>query len=170
MSPQLKPTPFRERQDSAMSAESELLQSLSRQNSDAASLGENPLGNTGPARVSPFQVESILGIKDDKPIDSLGEHQPKGNSEGLSMGGREGSAIQSPQGQMTPFGEHHPLQQSGAAQELKKQLMNSTCPDSIPLPQSPVLSEDGTATRVGRVSVIVAIDNYILGLKLCMYM
>ena len=97
MSPPLKPPAFGDRQDSQMSAESELLESLSRQNSEAS---ENPLA---PVRVSQFQVEKILGIKDDKPVDTPRQVGDSNFSQ-MPLGG---NAMQSPQdNRVAPFGEH----------------------------------------------------------------
>lgn len=78
LSPPLKPPSYGDRQDSQFS-ESELLQTFSGQSADTAgTMRESPLGPP-PARVSPFQVEKILGIKNDKPFDNLNDSpQPQG--------------------------------------------------------------------------------------------
>ena len=173
LSPPLNPPgAFGERQDSQMSgdAESELIQSLSRHNSDTGMISENPLASSGPARVSPFQVENILGIKNDKPVDSVGEdHRQAGNSSAMEV--ERMNSLQSPGEEVSPFGDHHPVQNArrgGAVNENSergKQSIESNAgerpeflaiqsPTFGPLDSqpSPSLSEDGTAVRVTKVT------------------
>ena len=139
MSPPLKPPAFGDRQDSQMSAESELLESLSRQNSEAS---ENPLA---PVRVSQFQVEKILGIKDDKPVDTPRQVGDSNFSQ-MPLGG---NAMQSPQdNRVAPFGEHqlHVGDKRGGGfegtEDGRTALLNAGGrPDSLSVVQSPTLVE-----------------------------
>ena len=152
MSPPMKPPPppFVDRQDSQLSAaESELLQSFSRQNSEAGPgpIPENPLGHVpAPARVSPLQVESILGIKDDRPAERVSD-SGHSNSSGLGpMSGRDGSALQSPPGnQVTPIEEHPAVSKSNSSTEAVQNAHSNSSgrPESIPLIQSPTFGSHG---------------------------
>lgn len=174
MSPPLNPpSAFGERQDSQMSAdaESELIQSLSRHNSDTGMLSENPLASSGPARVSPFQVENILGIKNDKPVGSVGdEHRQTDNSGANVMEVERMNSLQSPDEEVPPFGDHNQVQNARRSSvfnensERGKQGVESNMGDrpeflTIQSPTfgpldsqpSPSLSEDGTSVRVTKV-------------------
>ena len=148
MSPPLKPPPpFVDRQDSQISAaESELLQSLSRQNSEAGPLPENPLSHVPPARVSPFQVESILGIKDDKPADRIVDSSQLNKTNIGQASGQDSNAMQSPpNSQVTPFGEHPSVSRSNSSAEAVQNAHSNSSgrPDSIPLVQSPSFGSHG---------------------------
>lgn len=174
LSPPLNPpSSFGERQESQMStdAESELIQSLSRQSSDA--LSENPLGSGGaPAQVSQFQVENILGIRNDKPMNSS-EHQQAGGSGGANtMEFEQMNSLQSPAGEgTTPFREHpqaQPVNRGPGFNDSSEQGKASVgggvgdrpeflaiqSPAFSPLDShvSPSLSEDGMAMKGSKVA------------------
>jgi len=175
LSPPLNPpSSFGERQDPQMStdAESELIQSLSRPSSDT--IGESPLGSGGPARVSPFQVENILGIRNDKPVNS-GEHQQTGGSGGgtNTMEFERMNSLQSPAGEATtPFREHpqaQPAKRGARFNDSSEQgkasvggnvgdrpeFLSIQSPVFSPLDShvSPSLSEDGMAVKGSKVTL-----------------
>ena len=104
------------RQDSQLSSggqsvDQELAQSYSRQNSVMSGVeggGNNPSQPEEDSnRVSPLQVESILGIKNDQPIDPIlvgvQQSSPLSGSVRDGGGGGVGSALNSPHTQ-TPLG------------------------------------------------------------------
>ena len=113
-------------------SESELIHSLAQRNTE----GDNRL-----VRVSPFQVESILGIRDDKPIDL----------EINSVGGQDGNSMMSPQDQVSDGSHegatHNNVHIGDAASQPKSDPLLPVPPSNFDPFNSPRI-EDSSVVKV----------------------
>ncbi len=106
LSPPLKPPSYGDRQDSQFT-ESELLQTFSQRSAEATRTASEVTLGPAPARVSPFQVEKILGIKNDKPVDSLNDSSSQ--PQGFDQMPPRTDVMSSPSDGQAPFGEQGQL-------------------------------------------------------------
>ena len=116
MSPHIQQC-YDDKNDSQLPTESELINSFAQHGTDEEGRA---------MRVSPFQVESILGIRNDKPIDleaNLGDVN--------SVDSQERSTVLSPQEMV------HDSSQLGHENNVHAVSENNTKPTLHPLPNSP---------------------------------
>ena len=137
MSPHLQQR-YEDKNDTQMPSESELINSLAQHNAD---------DEGRPMRVSPFQVESILGIRNDKPIELEANLRDVN-----SVSSQEGSSMMSPQekvldGSQDPSSENnvHPVGETNSTP--KRDTLLSAPPSKFDSFSNP-RAEDGSVVKV----------------------